>query len=309
MTISYKPSAALLAALALVLAGNALAERKPKKDMIDKSEAKATATAPESTQVEKVTIPYDANLPQFVVVVEPFDYSASGEVSGAEQSTPGGGVESGGEVYTTTDDGNIRTTWSASSAPAIGKGIAKQLTSALGGWANVTIIEPDAIQKKSDGTYDIKLQPGEVGPFIIRGTVTEFSETAEAEGRGKGFDSRKLGVATGLIGAITGNRDVAAVGTGVAIVGPQVKKENMKRTGMVGMDIRVLDGRIARVTPGGAFDVQGSFTTVSAGSDISVLGISSERGQMASSSLGQATRAAMNDALLKTHATLLNAKR
>lgn len=299
----------LALALALVFAGSATAERKPKKDMIDKSEAKATATAPESTQVDKVTIPYDPNLPQFVVVVEPFDYSASGETSGAEQSAPSGGVESNGEVYTATDDGNIRTTWSSSSAPAIGKGIAKQLTSALGGWANVTIIEPDALQKKSDGTYDIKLQPGEIGPFIIRGTVTEFSETAEAEGRGKGFDSRKLGVATGLIGAITGNRDVAAVGTGVAIVGPKVKKENMKRTGMVGMDLRVLDGRIARVTPGGAFDVQGSFTTVSAGSDISVLGISSERSQMASSSLGQATRAAMNDALLKTHDTLMNAKR
>lgn len=292
-------------AVALVGGGDAWA----KKVKIDKEEAKATSEAPVSAQVDKLTIPYDPNLPQYVVVVEPFDYSASGEISGGDVGTPSGGVESNGEIYTQGDDGTIRTTFSASSAPAIGKGISKQLTSALGGWANVTIIEPDAIKKKDDGTYDLKLQPGEIGPFIIRGTVTEFMETAEAESSGKGFDSRKIGVATGLIGAITGNRGVAAAGAGVAILGPNVKKERMKRTGMVGMDVRVLDGRIARVTPGGAFDVQGSFTTIAVGGDVSVLGISGGNSEMAASSLGQATRAAMNDALLKTHDSLLNARR
>lgn len=296
---------AALVAVALVPSMSAHA----KKVKIDKEEAKATSEAPVSAQVERLTIPYDPNLPQFVVVVEPFDYSASGEISGGEQSTPGGGYESSGEIYTETSEGHIRTTFSSSSGPAIGQGIAKQLTSALGGWANITIVEPDAIKKKDDGTYDIKLQPGEVGPFIIRGTVTEFMETAEAEASGKGFDSRKLGIATGVIGAITGNRDVAAVGAGVAVLGPRVKKERLKRTGMVGMDVRVLDGRFARVTPGGAFPVHGSFTTIAVAGDVSMLGISGGNSAMAASSLGQATRAAMNDALQQTQQSLLNAKR
>lgn len=305
MKYSIHATAALLAASALIFAGEATA----KKVKLDKTEAQATADTPVAAQVDKLSIPYEPNMPQYVVVVEPFDYSASGEVSGGGQDTPSGGVESNGEVYTQSSDGQIRTTFNASSAPAIGKGISKQLMTALSGWPNITIVEPDAIKKKDDGTYDLKLQPGEVGPFIIRGTVTEFTETAEAEAHNKGFDSRKLGIGVGLVGAITGNRGVAAAGAGVAVLGPQVKKERMKRTGMVGMDVRVLDGRIARATPGGTFDVHGTFTTMSVGGDVSVLGISGGNSEMAASSLGQATRAAMNDALQKTHDSLLNARR
>lgn len=305
MKLFARFSAAALAAVLILASGEAAA----KKQKLDKSEAKATSEAPESTQVDKISIPFDPNLPQYVVVVEPFDYSASSETAGGDQGAPSGGVESNGEIYTQSSDGQIKTTFNASSAPAIGKGIARQLQTALSGWGNITIVETDAIKKKDDGTYDIKLQKGEIGPFIIRGTVTEFMETAEAENHGHGFDSRKLGVATGVIGAITGSRTAMGVGAGVAVLGPNVKKERMKRTGMVGMDVRVLDGRIARATPGGTFDVHGSFTTVAVGGDVSVLGISGGNSEMAASSLGQATRAAMNDALQKTHDTLLNARR
>jgi curli biogenesis system outer membrane secretion channel CsgG len=298
----------VLMAAALVLTQGAQAAEKKKKSRIDKSEAKATATAPESTQVEKVTFAYDPNLPRYVVVVESFDYSASGEMSGADSGTPAGGIEASGESYTVLDDGRIQTSWSSSAGPAIGKGMSKQLMTALSGWPNVVLVEPDAIQKNGDGTYALKLQPGEVGPFIIRGTVTEFVETAEAESSGKGFDSRKLGLAAGLVGAITGERGVAAAGAGVAIAGPEFKKAKMKRTGMVGMDLRIIDGRTARITPGGSFDCQGSFTTISAGSDFSVLGISGGGSEMAASSLGQATRAALNDALVKAHDSLSNVR-
>lgn len=285
-----------------LLAAPAQAERK--KPRIDKSEAKATSVAPESTQVDKVSFPFDPNLPRYVVVIEPFDYSASGEMSGADSGTPSGGVEASGESYMVLEDGRIQTSWSSSAGPAIGKGISKQLMTALSGWPNIVLIEPDAIKNNGDGTYTCKMQPGEVGPFVIRGTVTEFVETAEAETSGKGFDSRKLGLATGIIGGLTGHRTTAAVGAGVAIVGPEYKKEKMKRTGMVGMDIRIIDGRSARITPSGTFDCQGSFTTIAAGSDFSVLGISGGGSEMAASSLGQATRAAMNDALSKTHESL-----
>jgi hypothetical protein len=83
----------------------------------------------------------------------------------------------------------------------------------------------------------------------------------------------------------------------------------MKRTGMVGMDIQILDGRVLRMVPGGTFDCQGSFTTIAAGSDFRMLGISKGDSEMAASSLGNATRAAMNDALQKTRDALLNARR
>lgn len=280
-----------------------------KKKRLDKSEAQATSVAPESAQVETISFPYDPNLPQFVVVVEPFDYSASGQISGGGQAAPVAATGASGESYTVLDNGTIQSSWSSSYGPQIGTGISKQLMTALSGWPNITIIEPDAVKPNGDGTYSCKLQPGEVGPFIVRGTVTEFMETAEAEGRNRGFNSRSVGLATGLIGGITGNRGVAAAGAGVALVGPNYQNERMNRTGMVGMDLRVLDGRIARVAPGGAFQSQGTFTTMSAGANLSVLGVSSGNSEMAASSLGQATRAAMNDALQKMRAALLNAQR
>lgn len=301
-------AAVLACAVCVSLTMDASAQLRKKK-RLDKSEAQATSVAPESAQVQTISFPYDPNLPQFVVVVEPFDYSASGQMSGGGQAAPVAAGGATGQSYTVLDDGTIQSNWSSSYAPQIGAGISKQLMTALSGWPNVTIIEPDAVKANGDGTYSCKLQPGEVGPFIVRGTVTEFSETAEAEGRKRGFNSRPLGLATGLIGGITGNRDVAAIGTGVAIVGPNYQNERMNRTGMVGLDLRVLDGRIARVAPGGAFQSQGTFTTLSAGADLSILGVSSGNSEMAASSLGQATRAAMNDALQKTRAALLNAQR
>ena len=310
MHTSLKPIALALAAVvlaALVFPVDAAAQGRKKKSKIDKSEAQATSTAPVSAQVETISFPFDPNLPKYVVVVEPFDYSASGQMSGGGQAAPVAAGGASGEAYTQMDDGTIRTSWSGSYGPQIGVGISKQLMTALNGWPNVVIVEPDAVKNNGDGTYSCKLQPGEVGPFIIRGTITEFSETAEAEGKSKGVNTRRIGAAAGLVGLITGNRDVAAVGAGVAVVGPEFKNEEMKRTGMVGMDVRVLDGRIARVVPGGAFNSTGTFTTISVGSEFSMLGFSSGGGEMAASSLGQATRAAMNDAFTKTHDSLQNA--
>src|SRR5215470_2914910 len=45
---------------------------------VDKQSVRATQTAPESTQVEVVRIPYDPSLPYYVVTVEPFAFDASG---------------------------------------------------------------------------------------------------------------------------------------------------------------------------------------------------------------------------------------
>ncbi len=287
--------------LAAVLVPDASAQRR-KKQLIDPADAQATSEAPVAAQVEEIELPYNPNLPTFVIMVEPFDYSASGQTSGGGSGAPSGSAAAGGSAtYSMTEDGNLRTTWDASYGPSIGNGISKQLMTALSKWGNVALIEPEAVKDNGDGTYSCKLLEGELGPFIVKGTVTEFSETAQMEGKKKGFNSRGLGVGTAIIGGITGNRTAAAVGTGVAVAGPEYQKEEMNRTGMVGLDLRIVDGRIARAVRGGAFACQGSFTSLSAGTEFGMLGFSSGKTAAASSSLGQATRAAMNDAVQKIH--------
>lgn len=302
---------ALLLALGIAFAASqdASGQLLRRKNRLDKSDAKATSVAPESTQVEVIRLDYDPDLPQFIVVVESFDYSASGQTSGGGQAAPLGAAGVSGQTYTVTADGGYRVAWSSSYAPQIGQGIAKQLTSALNGWPNITLIEPDAIKNNGDGTYTLKLQPNEVGPFIVRGTITEFSETAEAESSNRGLSSRKLGRSIRSIGWLSGSRGLAKTGSGISAAGPEIQSQEMKRTGMVGMDIRVIDGRSARIAPGGAFSSQGSFTSMSVGSNFEMLGFSSGGEASASSSLGQATRAAMNDALLKVRDALRNAHR
>ncbi|VUZ84693.1 hypothetical protein MELA_01067 [Candidatus Methylomirabilis lanthanidiphila] len=50
---------------------------------VDKQSVRATQTAPESTQVEVVRIPYDPALPYYVVTVEPLTFAAEQPMSGA----------------------------------------------------------------------------------------------------------------------------------------------------------------------------------------------------------------------------------
>ena len=112
MHTSLKPIALALAAVvlaALVFPVDAAAQGRKKKSKIDKSEAQATSTAPVSAQVETISFPFDPNLPKYVVVVEPFDYSASGQMSGGGQAAPVAAGGASGEAYTQMDDGTIRT--------------------------------------------------------------------------------------------------------------------------------------------------------------------------------------------------------
>jgi len=304
-------SAAGLFTLAVFMLGiMPVALAKPKDKPSAAEEAKAKGEAPVAAQVDVVTLPAEPNLPKFAVAIKPFDYSASGQVSGGGQAAPMGTPAVDGEtISTASEDGNqIVTRVSTTSGPNIGKGMAAQLRTALSGWPNISILPWDAITKGPDGTYSCKLQQGEVGPFVIEGTVTEFSETAESSGKGKKFDFRKLGWLVGLGGLAGGNRDVAIGGAAVGVAGPAFKNADLKRTGMVGMDLGILDGRIARYVGGGTFACQGSFTTVAKASNFSVLVVSSGKGEAAASSLGNATRAALNDALQKIHDAMTTVK-
>jgi curli biogenesis system outer membrane secretion channel CsgG len=81
----------------------------------------------------------------------------------------------------------------------------------------------------------------------------------------------------------------------------------MTRSGMVGMDLQLVDGRSGRIVRG--YNCAGTFKTVSATSGLSVFGIGGGDSAFAASALGQATRAAMNDALRQTSDALAMAPR
>ncbi|MCC7392060.1 hypothetical protein IT571_06840 [Candidatus Sumerlaeota bacterium] len=243
---------------------------------VDRGSAQATAQAPEAARVEVLSIPYNAALPKYVVAVEPFQYGAAGVTSGAAE---------GSNIYNQP-------------GAQIGPGISAQLTTALTRAGNISVVELDALTKNADGTYATKLQEGEIGPFIIRGTVTEFNETADLSGQKRGGSAGALGHGMSIIGGATGSSTLSATGGVTSAANPTVENEKVKRSGMVGLDLKLVDGRTNRIVRG--YNSSGSFTTVAAKSNMKVFGVGGEDSEFAASALGQATRQAMNDALKQT---------
>jgi curli biogenesis system outer membrane secretion channel CsgG len=269
---------------------------------VDRSAAQAKAETPEAAKVEAISLPPEPGLPTFVVAILPFDESASGVTSGggATPTAPSAlgtpvGIFTGG-----LEGGGVNTSFpqAPASVGPIGKGIAAQLRTALARWGNISIVDPAALTRQQDGTYTCKMNDRELGPFIISGTVTEFNETADMTQKKKGGSLGGVGALVGIGGALAGSPGAAYTGTGIAAANPTFQNEKMKRTGTVGMDLQVMDGRSARVV--GAFNCSGRFTSVSAVSGASLFGIGGGGADFAASALGQATRAAMNDALKQT---------
>src|SRR3989338_5115133 len=147
---------------------------------VDRTEAQAAASRPISTEVEPTSIPFDPALPVWVVTVEPFVMGASGVTSGTGWS---GGV-------TIVAPGAIQpiapSTGLAILNPGeqIGPGVAAQLVSALQKVGNVAVIDY-AVYIRDPGKIAANLKNGEQGPFLIKGAVTEFSETADVSGQGE----------------------------------------------------------------------------------------------------------------------------
>jgi hypothetical protein len=270
------------------------------------SQAQATAEPPEAAQVQPVSLPYDSALPTFVVAVLPFDFGASGVTSGGgvTPSAPSANGSPLGILTGGLQGGGARTSYPGGAAPssAVGIGIAAQLRTALAQWQNVSVLDPSALVRQSDGTYTCKLNKGELGPFLISGTVTEFNETAALNEKKRGGSLGGVGSILSIGSLIGGSEAGAIAGGAVTAANPTYQNQKMKRTGMVGMDLQIEDGRAARLVSGGAFNSSGSFTTISAVSGLSVFGTGGGNANFAASALGQATRAAMNDALTKTAA-------
>src|SRR5262249_51793499 len=135
---------------------------------------------------------------------------------------------------------------------------------------------------------------GEVGPFVIRGSVTEFNEVAEATGSSKGGSLGALGAAVAIAGAVVGNTPATATGAGVAVANPTYENTVARRTGSVGMDLKIVNPTGGRIL--GTVVANGTFTSESAANGFSLFGIGKASNAFAASALGQANRAAMNSA-------------
>jgi curli biogenesis system outer membrane secretion channel CsgG len=281
----------MVAVLALLAGGCAPAT-------VDKQSVRATAQAPESTQVDLVRIPYDPGLPYYVVVIEPFSFDADAPASQSRPRTPGVRYGWGPWGWGLLPEGPRAQAYNPPSQGAtekMGTAIANQLVTALGNAGNVRIIDYDYYMQHRDKPSSlVRKRDRELGPFVIRGSVTEFNEIAEATGSSTGGSAGAVGAALGIAGAIAGNREAAIAGTALGLANPTYESTVARRTGSVAMDLKIVDASNGRIE--GTVNANGSFTTESAANGFSLFGFGKASNAFAASALGQANRAAMNSA-------------
>jgi curli biogenesis system outer membrane secretion channel CsgG len=238
---------------------------------LDKSTSVAEEGATESTRIEVVQIPYDSSMPNIAIAVEPFIFR--------ETLT-----ENSGESQITFVNG--------------GQNLAAKLTTALANVENFQVID-SGLTQGADGLYRTILQAGEVGPYVVRGTITEFTEHAESVEKNRKIGLGILGFISSIVGHFTGSDLLRLGGAVLAVANPEYENKKAERNGMVAIDFRVVDGATGRIVK--AFKSEGTFKAISASSGIQVFGIGGGEEQFAQSVLGQAVTAALNDAVVKIH--------
>lgn len=266
---------------------------------VDGGSVRATSTAPAATQVDIVRIPYDPSLPYYVVTVEPLAVGVSGGGGDLPQA-PGtvryGWGSWGWGLLPTGPQAQAYQGSPQQISSRMGEAVAAQLETALGSAGNVRVIDWDYFrQYQGDSSKLVNRKAGEVGPFIIRGTVTEFNEVAEAAGKSTGGSLGALGAALAIGGAIAGNNPATYTGVGLAAANPTFDNTVARRTGSVGMDLKIVQPANGRIV--GNAVANGTFTSQSATNGFSLFGIGTASNAYAASALGQAQRAAMNSAV------------
>ncbi|MCC6763954.1 MAG: hypothetical protein IT293_04745 [Deltaproteobacteria bacterium] len=278
----------LLAAACVIVAGCAPAT-------VDKQGVRATEGQTASTQVDVVRIPYDPNLPTYVVTVAPLEVAVDGSPS-APPPPPGRRYGWGPWGYGLLPEGPQAEAYNpppAGMSDRVGHGVSAQLVSALGNVGNVQIVDYE-YYLANRAKPSVLVKKGEVGPLVIKGNITEFNEVAEAQGSARGGGLGWVGAGVAIGGAIAGNTPATIAGSSLALANPTYNNSRMRRTGSVGMDLQILDPRNGRIV--GTAVCAGTFTSEAATSGFSVFGIGGADTAYAASALGQAQRAAMNDA-------------
>lgn len=264
---------------------------------VDQSSVRATAQAPEPVRVDPLYVAYDPALPYYVVTVEPLAFDAGGG-GGGMPPVPGRYYGWGPWGWGLLPEGPQAVPYTPPPQGAhgqLGTAIARQLESALGNAGNIRIIDYDFfLEHRAKPSALVNRRANEVGPFVIRGSVTEFNEIAQATGSSSGGAGGAIGVALGIAGAIAGNTPAAATGAGLAVANPTYEHTVARRTGSVAMDLKIVDPTNGRIV--GTVVANGSFTNESASNGFSLFGFGKASNAYAESALGQADRAAMNSA-------------
>lgn len=237
---------------------------------VERTNAQASAERPVSAEVAPIKIPHDPSLPTWVVVVEPFVMAASGVVSG---TTNPAAPMAGMSVINPGEQ--------------IGPGVSAQLVTSLQRAGNIVVIDYETYARDPSKIAN-GLRPGEKGPFVIQGTITEFNETADVSGQG---DSTGPNVPSMFIPYVGG---LVSYG-----IGTKASSET-KRKGMVGLDVRVLDPTTGRLLS--SFTSEGSFISVGSTSSRTTWGNTVTNTEYASSAIGQAQRIALNQTVTQIHA-------
>lgn len=287
-----------LSRIAVLLVGCATLVGGCAEATVNQQGVQATQTAPVATQVEVVRIPYDPAYKKYVVTVEPLSFDADPSGAGSSPSTPGhryGWTTWGWGLLPEGPQAQAYNPPPQGVSGNVGSAIAAQLVTALSNSGNLIVVDYDYyLENKGRAAKLADPRKGEVGPFVVRGSVTEFNEIAQASGQSSGGSLGAVGVALGVAGAIAGNAPAAYTGAGLAAANPTYQNTVARRTGSVAMDLKVVNPGNGRIL--GSLVANGSFTSESAANGFSLFGFGKASNAYAASALGQANRAAMNSA-------------
>jgi curli biogenesis system outer membrane secretion channel CsgG len=257
---------------------------------IDPSSVQATGGSPASASVPEVSVTYRADAPTYVLSVEPFEFTPP-----AYQSDPRfccgnntGGVWVGG---VNPQSGNVPLGTRLENG---GNDLRAKLVSTLTGVGNFSVLDPRGLRLQKDGTYAARLNANEKGPYLVRVTVTEFSERIEEQSNEQSLNTTFLGVVLGIAGAVADVPGLFWPGVGLTAANIDINSSDFLKTGMVAMDVQVVDGKSLRVVS--AFRTSGTFRSRERKSGVGLFGYSQSSSEFAQSVLGQATQLAINDA-------------
>ena len=260
---------------------------------VDRYGAQAQPLRPVVAEVKPVSIPADSNLPTIVLVVEDFVMAASGVTSGGgAQSTPTfintGGLDGPAVINLPIGGGTV-----INPGQQIGPGVSAQLISTLSRVGNV-IVYDYATYKIEPQKITANMKPGQLGPFLIKGTVTEFAETSDSSTQGESKGPNPGTMLIPYAGPIIYTIDV--------LKGRKSTVET-RHTGMVGLDVRIVNPTTGQIVS--SFTSEGTFTTVSMTVTQTKGGKTTTSSDYAASALGQAQVAALNKTVTKIHEALV----
>ncbi len=212
-------------------------------------------------------IPFDPNLPTKRVLVSSFEVAAAGIPSGMKAE----------------------------------KGLKAQLITALSKSKNFMVIDRDMVSdlrdelvlKKSGAvTSESSVQAGKLmgAQVIIKGVITEFSESVKGKASGT-----KLSI--GKAAEIVGIFEASDVIDALVAADPAFKHGKETVVGVVRLDIRLIDINTGSIIK--SIDARGELTRDSTQRALGVAGLTTVSKEFEKTVIGQATRLAIQDAVVK----------